>query len=144
MGYTEEIRLNAKNASLILVVDRRAHFDWSTVHVLSSMHDEAILIGCSTLEKFEARFIEAFKPLTGPRPNKFTWHGKTMFEIIVLEAPHAVMAVEEMYDGGLEINIMDIDGNFLPSIYVTRDDMDRWLKVLEEYRLNHPWNVQVK
>ena len=146
MGYTEEIRLSAKDASLIIEVerhdclDKNGHFiDTCIVYFISPIHDESIKVGCIALKKLEARFLEAFKLLIGPR-KKFTWRGKTMFGVMSFMGPHATMAAEELDDGGLCINILDKNGDFLPSFDLTRDDMDRWLKVLEEYRLNHPWN----
>lgn len=139
MSYTE-IRLTAKDASLLIMIKRLSYSDGCTVYLLSPVHIvEAILVGGECLEYIETHFVKAFSPLMGPR-RKFTWRGKTMFGIMNFMGPHATMAAEELSDGGLRINIMNKNGDFLPPFDLTKEDMARWLKVLENYRLSHPWH----
>ena len=129
----EVIRLNAGDITLVLMVETGV----CEVFLSSSLCSSTILVGHNSFKTMERFFIKAFNPLMGPR-HKFTWRGKTMYTVMTFMGPHATMAAEELDNGGLCLNILDLNGDFLPAtIDLTRDDMDRWLTILKKYRLKH-------
>ena len=129
----DELELEAHGGKVKLIIHDGT---WCELYLLANGQD--IFLGESSLDRIIPKLLIAFIPEKDRK--HFTYQDMEMFHVFNLMGPHAVVAGKERDNFGIELIFISTEGNVIPMVTLSIEDMKEWISKLINFMTNYMRN----
>lgn len=129
----DELELEAHGGKVKLINHNRT---WCELYLLANGQD--IFLGENSLDTIISKLLIAFIPEKDRK--HFTYQDMEMFTVFNLMGPHAVVAGKERDNFGIELIFLSTEGNVIPMVTLSVEDIKEWISKLIKFMTNDMHN----
>lgn len=125
-----ELELVVNRKGLKLVIENKS---WCRVYLIDN--EIVVMLGANSLEKIVSKLLIAFVNMENKK--YFTYQGIKMFTVLNMMEPHSVIAGKLRNDLGLELVVLDKEGNIVPIVSLLMENIVEWIEKLTIFMINY-------
>jgi len=129
----DELELEAHGRKMKLIIHDRT---WCVVYLLAN--GKTITLGGECLDKIISKLLVSFIPEKDRK--HFTYQDMELFTVFNLMGPHAVVAGKERDNYGIELIFLSNEGNVIPMVTLSTDDIKEWINKLIKFMISYMYN----
>ena len=129
----DELELEAHGRKVKLVIHDGT---WCEFHLL--VNGQVIDLGGERLDKIISKLLISFIPEKDRK--HFTYQDMELFTVFNLMGPHAVVAGKERDNFGIEFIFLSNEGNVIPMVTLSIEDIKEWISKLIKFMTNYMHN----
>lgn len=131
----DELELVVNRKGLKLVIQDK---NWCRVYLINN--DTMIILGANSFEKIVSKLLKAL--ISKKNTKNFIYKGIKMSTVLNLMDPHTVIAKKERKgeELGLELVVLDKEGDILPLVNLSTEDIVEWIEKLTVLAINYTDN----
>lgn len=129
----DELELVVNRKGLKLVIQDK---DWCKVYLINN--HTMIILGSNSIKKIVSKLLKAL--ISNENTKNFIYQGIKMSTVLNLMDPHTVIAKKERKGEELELVVLDKEGDILPVVNLSTEDIVEWIEKLTVLAINYTDN----
>lgn len=129
----DELELVVNRKGLKLVIQDK---DRCKVYLINN--DTMIILGSNSIKKIVSKLLKAL--ISNENTKNFIYQGIKMSTVLNLMDPHTVIAKKERKGEELELVVLDKEGDILPVVNLSTEDIVEWIEKLTVLAINYTDN----
>ena len=130
----DELELEAHGGKVKLINHNRS---WCELYLLANGQD--IFLGGNSLDTIISKLLISFIPEKDRK--HFTYQDMELFHVFNLMGPLAVVAGKERDNFGIELIFISTEGNVIPMVTLSIEDIKEWISKLIEFMAIYMYNT---
>lgn len=133
----DELELEAHGRKVKLI---KHDTTWCELYLLAN--GQVINLGGNSLDTISSKLLISFIPEKDRK--HFTYQDMELFTVFNLMGPHAVVAGKERDNFGIELIFLSNEGNVIPMVTLSIEDIKEWISKLIKFIINDMHNNKLK